>query len=136
MKESLRPGVERVERITIDRDRTIDFMGEEARVYATPRLVSDIEYCCRNLILDHADTGRFGWDGNCAQASGPEPARNDRHDHSAGGRQAPLVLDGRQEGIAARAGECDGGILGGVGAVPGEGRGGGADGAGRHAPGC
>ena len=43
MKDSLRPGVTRVERITVDRDRTIGFMGEDARVYATPRLVSDIE---------------------------------------------------------------------------------------------
>ena len=57
MKESLRPGITRTEHITIDRDRTISFMGEAARVYATPRLVSDIEYCCRNLILDHADAG-------------------------------------------------------------------------------
>jgi fluoroacetyl-CoA thioesterase len=55
MKNSLRPGVTRVERITIDRDRTIGFMGEAARVYATPRLVSDIEFTCRNLILEHAD---------------------------------------------------------------------------------
>jgi fluoroacetyl-CoA thioesterase len=57
MKDSLRPGVSRVERITIDRDRTISFMGEDARVYATPRLVSDIEYTCRNLLLEHADPG-------------------------------------------------------------------------------
>jgi len=57
MKDSLRPGVSRVERITVDRDRTISFMGEEARVYATPRLVSDIEFTCRNLILEHADPG-------------------------------------------------------------------------------
>jgi fluoroacetyl-CoA thioesterase len=57
MKDSLRPGVSRVERITVDRDRTIGFMGEEARVYATPRLVSDIEITCRNLILEHADPG-------------------------------------------------------------------------------
>jgi len=57
MKDSLRPGVSRLERITIDRDRTIVFMGEEARVYATPRLVSDIEITCRNLILEHADPG-------------------------------------------------------------------------------
>jgi fluoroacetyl-CoA thioesterase len=57
MKDSLRPGVTRVERITIDRDRTIGFMGEAARVYATPRLVSDIEFTCRNLILEHADPG-------------------------------------------------------------------------------
>ena len=57
MKDSLHAGVTRVERITIDRDRTIAFMGEEARVYATPRLVSDIEFTCRNLILEHADAG-------------------------------------------------------------------------------
>ena len=57
MKNSLRPGVSRTERITVDRDRTIGFMGEEARVYATPRLVSDIEITCRSLILEHADPG-------------------------------------------------------------------------------
>src|SRR5205823_11501093 len=57
MKDSLRPGVSRLERITIDRERTIGFMGEEARVYATPRLVSDIEYTCRELILEHAGPG-------------------------------------------------------------------------------
>ena len=57
MKDSLRPGLSRVERITVDRDRTIGFMGEEARVYATPRLVSDIEFTCRSLVLDHADPG-------------------------------------------------------------------------------
>jgi fluoroacetyl-CoA thioesterase len=57
MKPSLQVGLARTERITIDRDRTISFMGEEARVYATPRLVSDIEFTCRNLILEHADAG-------------------------------------------------------------------------------
>ena len=55
MKESLRPGVSRISRIEIDRDRTIGFMGEEGRVYATPRLVHDIEHICRDLILEHAD---------------------------------------------------------------------------------
>ena len=57
MKATLQPGVSRIERILVDRNRTISFMGEEARVYATPRLVSDIEYTCRNLILDHVDAG-------------------------------------------------------------------------------
>ncbi len=57
MKDTLRPGVTRVERITIDRDRTIGFMGEAGRVYATPRLASDVEYACRRLILEHADPG-------------------------------------------------------------------------------
>jgi len=55
MKESLRPGVSRVNRITVDRDRTISFMGEEGRVYATPSLVRDIEHTCRDLIMEHAD---------------------------------------------------------------------------------
>src|SRR5262245_63775335 len=57
MKDSLRPGVSTTKRITVDRDRTIAFMGEEARVYATPRLISDIEYTCRNLLLEHCDDG-------------------------------------------------------------------------------
>ncbi|HEX7562265.1 MAG TPA: LysR family transcriptional regulator, partial [Bradyrhizobium sp.] len=55
MKDSLRPGISRTNRVTIDKDRTIGFMGEEGRVYATPRLVQDIEHTCRDLILEHAD---------------------------------------------------------------------------------
>ena len=57
MKASLRPGVARTKRIAIDRDRTISFMGEEARVYATPRLVGDVEYTCRDFLLEHLDAG-------------------------------------------------------------------------------
>ena len=57
MKESLRPGVSRVNRIDVDRDRTIGFMGEEGRVYGTPYLVRDIEQTCRQLLLDHGDAG-------------------------------------------------------------------------------
>ena len=43
--------------LTVDRDRTIDFMGEAARVYATPMLVRDIEMTCRELLLVHLDAG-------------------------------------------------------------------------------
>ncbi|MGA8918004.1 MAG: LysR family transcriptional regulator, partial [Pseudolabrys sp.] len=57
MKGSLRPGLSRVNRIEVDRDRTIGFMGEEGRVYGTPYLVRDIELTCRQLILDHGDGG-------------------------------------------------------------------------------
>ena len=57
MKPSLEPGVSSTRRITVDRERTIGFMGEEARVYATPRLVGDIEYTCRDLLLAHLDAG-------------------------------------------------------------------------------
>jgi fluoroacetyl-CoA thioesterase len=58
MKESLRPGIASTKRIPIDRDRTIAFMGEDARVYATPRLVSDVEYTCRDFLLEHLDPGQ------------------------------------------------------------------------------
>jgi len=57
MKESLRPGISRVNRVEVDRDRTIGFMGEGGRVYGTPYLVRDIEMTCRQLILDHGDPG-------------------------------------------------------------------------------
>lgn len=57
MKDTLRPGVAKTARIEVDKDRTIGFMGEEGRVYATPFLVRDIEMTCRQLILDHGDAG-------------------------------------------------------------------------------
>ncbi len=57
MKASLQAGVSAVKRIVVERDRTIGFMGEDASVYATPALVSDIEYACRDLILGHLDAG-------------------------------------------------------------------------------
>jgi predicted thioesterase len=57
MKPSLRPGVTRVNRILIGRERTIGFMGEEARTYGTPSMILDIEHTCRELILEHADAG-------------------------------------------------------------------------------
>ena len=57
MKSSLQAGATLTRRIVIDRDRTIGFMGEDARVYATPWMVLDIEETCRLLILEHADAG-------------------------------------------------------------------------------
>ena len=57
MKPSLRPGVSRIGRIEVDRERTIGFLGEGGRVYGTPFLVRDIELTCRQLVLDHADAG-------------------------------------------------------------------------------
>ncbi len=55
MKADLRPGLSRTKRLVIDRDRTIEFMGEEGRVYATPFLVRDIEQTCRDVLLEHGD---------------------------------------------------------------------------------
>ena len=41
----------------IERERTIGFLGERARVYATPSMVNDIEYVCFRLIEEHLETG-------------------------------------------------------------------------------
>jgi predicted thioesterase len=57
MKETLVPGLSTTARIDIDTARTIDFMGEDGRVYATPELVRDIEMTTRDLLLRHADPG-------------------------------------------------------------------------------
>jgi predicted thioesterase len=57
MKPSLQPGLSAIKHIAVDRDRTISFMGEDARVYATPRLIRDIEFTCRDLIVQHAEPG-------------------------------------------------------------------------------
>lgn len=58
MSEALQPGLTRTERVTIDRDRTIGFLGDDCRVYATPKLLYDIEVACRNLLLAHGEPGR------------------------------------------------------------------------------
>ena len=57
MKSSLASGLTTTRRITVDRGRTIGFMGEGGRVYATPELVRDVETTCRNLLLEHLDEG-------------------------------------------------------------------------------
>lgn len=57
MKATLQPGAAAHAAYEIDAARTIDFMGEAARVYATPMLVRDIEVACRNLLLEHLDAG-------------------------------------------------------------------------------
>jgi fluoroacetyl-CoA thioesterase len=57
MKSSLQPGISLVRRVTVEKEKTISFMGEEGRVYGTPYLILDIEHTCRNLILEHADPG-------------------------------------------------------------------------------
>ena len=57
MKDSLQAGVRISVTIDIDADRTIGFMGDEGRVYATPSMISDFEYTCRNFLLEHLDDG-------------------------------------------------------------------------------
>jgi predicted thioesterase len=57
MKPTLQAGLTAQVTFEVTRDRTIDFMGEQARVYATPMLVRDIEMACRDLLLQHLDPG-------------------------------------------------------------------------------
>ena len=57
MKDTLAVGLTTTKRITVDRPRTIGYMGEAVRVYATPALVLDIERICRELLLEHCDPG-------------------------------------------------------------------------------
>jgi fluoroacetyl-CoA thioesterase len=58
MSQALQPGLTKTERVTVDRDRTIGFMGDECRVYSTPDLVYDMEVACRNLLLAHGEPGK------------------------------------------------------------------------------
>lgn len=57
MKDTLKPGLTATRRITIDKPRTIDFLGENLRVYATPELVRDFEIACREFLLAYCDPG-------------------------------------------------------------------------------
>jgi predicted thioesterase len=57
MKDSLKPGLAFSKQITIDEARCIGFMGKEGMVYATPKMVSDVEYACRDWLLGHLDPG-------------------------------------------------------------------------------
>jgi fluoroacetyl-CoA thioesterase len=57
MKSSLQPGLSHLKEITVDEKRCIGFMGREGMVYATPMMVSDVEYTCRDFLLAHLDAG-------------------------------------------------------------------------------
>jgi len=57
MKSSLKEGLELSKTVTVDEARCIGFMGKEGMVYATPRMVSDVEYACRDFLLQHLDAG-------------------------------------------------------------------------------
>src|SRR5262245_11679293 len=68
MKASLKPGLAHARKIKVDDSRVIEFMGEDCRVYATPRIISDVEYTCRDFLLGHLDAGedsvgtRINWE--------------------------------------------------------------------------
>ena len=57
MKNTLKAGIVKTCRFTIEEDRTIGFMGDDCLVYGTPNLLYDIEILCRDLLLEHSDAG-------------------------------------------------------------------------------
>jgi len=57
MKSTLKAGLSHTTEIQVDEARCIGFMGKEGMVYATPRMVSDVEYACRDWLLQHLDEG-------------------------------------------------------------------------------
>ena len=57
MKSGLQAGASTSCSITVDKPRTVDFLGENLRVYATPDLVRDFEVTCREFLLGFCDPG-------------------------------------------------------------------------------
>jgi predicted thioesterase len=57
MKPTLKAGISASKSLVVDESRCIGFMGKEGMVYATPRMVSDVEYACRDFLLEHLDAG-------------------------------------------------------------------------------
>jgi predicted thioesterase len=57
MKTSLKPGLAFSKTVQVDESRCIGFMGKEGMVYATPKMMSDVEYTCRDFLLEYLDAG-------------------------------------------------------------------------------
>jgi predicted thioesterase len=57
VKPGLAKGLSFSKTLRVDEARCIGFMGKEGMVYATPRMVSDVEYACRDYLLQHLDAG-------------------------------------------------------------------------------
>jgi predicted thioesterase len=57
MKSSLQKNLSFQKNILVDESRCIGFMGREGMVYATPKMVSDVEYACRDWLVGHLDAG-------------------------------------------------------------------------------
>lgn len=54
---TLEAGTATQRQLLVDRERTISFLGEDLRIYATPRLVDDIEQTCLDYLLTFLDEG-------------------------------------------------------------------------------
>jgi predicted thioesterase len=57
MKNELSTGLTTRRDLTVDLRRTVDFLGETLRIYATPELVRDVEETCLDFLLGHVDEG-------------------------------------------------------------------------------
>lgn len=53
MKPGLTAGMTQTKRMVVDTERTIGFMGEALRVYATPMMVRDIEITCKDFLGEY-----------------------------------------------------------------------------------
>jgi len=53
MKSGLEKGMARTQRFEVDASRTIGFMGDALRVYATPSMARDVEHACREFIGEY-----------------------------------------------------------------------------------
>jgi predicted thioesterase len=54
---TLEAGTATERKLVVDKERTISFLGEDLRIYATPRLVDDIEQTCLDYLLTFLDEG-------------------------------------------------------------------------------
>ena len=54
---TLEAGTATERQLIVDKQRTISFLGEDLRIYATPRLVDDIEQTCLDYLLTFLDEG-------------------------------------------------------------------------------
>lgn len=57
MKATLKAGIAGAKTLEVDAARCIAFLGPENAVYATPQMVSDVEYAIRDFLLQHLDAG-------------------------------------------------------------------------------
>jgi predicted thioesterase len=57
MNALVAPGLAGEKTLVVDESRCIAFMGPENAVYATPMMVSDVEYAIRDLLKQHLDPG-------------------------------------------------------------------------------
>jgi len=57
MNALVAPGLAGEKTLVVDESRCIAFMGPENAVYATPMMVSDVEYAIRDFLKQHLDPG-------------------------------------------------------------------------------